>query len=397
MIDVTKKSGLIPYYLSFIFRYGFSIIQVLSVLYFKFKGFSYFDISIYMSLIALSTLIFEIPTSIFADKYGRKKSVLIGYLGTTIVFTLYPFVEITPILLLMGFINGFFATFASGSDSSLIVDNLKKKSLIQKYYVAITILFKVTGIMQGVLGFIFLTILKPEARIGNFLAIDYLWFIYAVSMLVATLIFSIGVKEINFKPSKEHSLKLSWECIRHIVKNHNLRLIFLWKFFFFIVFYAWFFLYLPYLNSFGIEIDKISLAYTLLFVVGLPFIWIGKKIFDKIKREKPFLILNYLAYFLFSLTVIFFDVKMFAYIYWYIRWNFAALFSPIESTYQETFILSKFRSTTHSIQTIVTSGGGAIGAFIGGLLLNHTTPQYAIFYSSFLIIPVIILIALLKK
>jgi MFS family permease len=397
VIDATKKSGLIPYYLSFLFRYGFSIVQVLSVLYFHSKGFSYFDISIYMSIIALSTLIFEIPTSIFADKYGRKKSVIMGYIGTTIIFALYPFVEITPILLLMGFINGFFATFASGSDTSLIVDNLKKKSYIQKYYVTITILFKVAGIMQGVLGFIFLSIFKPDARVGNFLAIDYLWFIYAFAMLIATLIFVIGVKELNFKPSKEHSFKLSWECIKYIIKQHNLRLIFLWKFFFFIVFYAWFFLYLPYLSSFGIEINKISLAYTLLFVVGLPFIWVGKKIFDKIKKEKPFLIMNYLAYFLFSITVIFFNGKMFAYVYWYIKWNFAALFSPIESSYQETFILSKFRSTTHSIQTIVTSGGGAIGAFIGGLLLNNATPQYAIFYSSFLIIPVIVLVAFLKK
>jgi MFS family permease len=394
---VTKKSGLLPYYASFIFRYGFSIVQILSVLYFKFKGFSYFDISIYMSLIALSTLIFEIPTSIFADKYGRKKSVLIGYLGTTVVFALYPFVEITSILLLMGFINGFFATFASGSDSSLIVDNLKKKSLIQKYYITITILFKVTGIMSGVLGYVFLTILNPEARIGNFLAIDYLWFIYAIAMLMSTLIFSIGVKEFNFKPSKEHSLRLSWECIKHIVQEYNLRLIFLWKFFFFIVFYAWFILYLPYLNSFGIEINNISLAYTLLFVVGLPFVWVGKKIFNRIKKEKPFLTLNYLVYFLFSITVIFFNTKMFAYIYWYVRWNFAALFAPIESSYQETFILSKFRSTTHSIQTIVTSGGGAVGAFIGGLLLNYTTPQYAIFYSSFLIIPVIICVMFLKE
>jgi MFS family permease len=389
--------GQIPYYLSFIFRYGFSIIQVLSVLYFKLKGFSYFDISLYISIIALSTLIFEIPTSIFADKFGRKKSVLIGYLGTTVIFALYPFIELTPLLLAAGLVNGFFATFASGSDSSLMVDNLKKKTLIQKYYITITILFKVAGILQGILGFIFLTLLKPEAKLGNFLAIDYLWFIYAIAMLIATAIFYFGVKELNFKPSKEHSLKLSLRCIKHIAKEHNLRLIFLWKFFFFIVFYAWFLLYLPYLSSFGIEINKISLAYTFLFVVGLAFVFLGKKMFNKIRREKPFLTLNYIIYFLFSATVIFFNTKILAYIYWYIKWNLASIFTPTESSYQETFIKSKFRSTTHSIQTIVISAGGAIGAFVGGLLLNYTNPQYAIFYSSFLIIPIIILTLFLKK
>ena len=396
MINLQHFKKLSPYYLSFIFRYGFSIVAILGVLYFNIKGFSFPAIAVYFSITSISALIFEVPTSVFADKYGRKKIVLLGFLAETIIFSLYPFVSSNITLWTLGALAGFFSTFASGSETSLIVDNLKRKELVQEYYVTRSTLFAVTGALAGLTGYLFFLFLDIKQQVGNFIAIDFLWFVYASAMLISTLIFFFKVKEKPFTKAPEKSLIFTWSSFKYILKNHNLRLIFLWTFFFMTVFHTWFFLYLPFLDSYGIKFDTISLAYILLSIAGFPCAKIGQKIYRKIKHEKQFLLLSYGGYLGWSLLVLF-PGKMFAYIYWFVRWNLPSIFKPIESAYQEEHIPEERRSTINSMQTMVNHSAFAIGPLIAGYLLTVTNPQYAIFISSLLIIPVLIVISFLKK
>ena len=396
MINLKHFRELFPYYLSFIFRYGFSIVGILGVLYFSIKGFSFPAIALYFSITAISALVFEIPTSVFADKFGRKKSVLVGFIAETIVFAMYPFVTSNLTLWTLAALAGFFSTFASGSETSLIVDNLKKKELVQEYYVTRSTLFTVTGVLSGLTGYLFFFFFDIKQQVGNFIAIDFLWFIYASAMLISTLIFLFKVHEKTFTKAKEKSLAFTWLSLKHIIKNHNLRLIFLWSLMFMTVFYTWFFLYLPYLDSYGISFDAISLAYVFLSLVGFPFAKFGQKIYQKIKHEKPFLFLSYFGYLGWSLLVLI-PGKFFAYIYWVVRWNLPSTFKPIESAYQEEYIPQERRSTINSMQTIVNQAAFAIGPLIGGYLLTITNPQNAIFFSSLLIVPVLIVISFLKK
>src|SRR3989344_1845081 len=396
MINLKHFRELFPYYLSFIFRYGFSIVAILGVLYFNLKGFSYLSIALYFSLTALSALIFEVPTSVFADKFGRKKSVLVGFCAVTIIFAFYPFVSSDVMLWTLGALAGFFSTFASGAETSLIVDNLKKKELVQEYYVTRSTLFSVTGVLSGLLGYLFFRFFDIKQSIGNFVAIDLLWFIYALAMLLSTLIFFFKVHESSFTKSKEKSLAFTWSSLKHIIDNHNLRLIFIWNFMFMIVFYTWFILYLPYLGSYGIRFDTISLAYVLLSLVGLPLAKMGQHLYHKIESEKPFLFLSYLGYLGWSLLVLV-PGTAFAYLYWFVRWNLPSIFKPIEFAYQEEHIPEKRRSTINSMQTITNQTAFVIGPLLGGYLLTVTTPQHAIFYSSLLVMPVLVVISLLKK
>ena len=396
MINLKHFRELFPYYLSFIFRYGFSIVAILGVLYFNIKGFSFQAIALYFSITSISALIFEVPTSVFADKFGRKKSVLVGFIAEVIIFSFYPFISSNLALWTLGALAGFFSTFASGSETSLVVDNLKKKELVQEYYVTRSFLFSVTGALAGLTGYLFFLFFDIKQPRGQFVAIDFLWFIYAFSMLIATLIFLFKVEEKSFVKAKEKSLLFTWSSLKHIISNHNLRLIFLWNLIFMVVFYTWFFLYLPYLDSYGIQFNTISLAYVLLSLVGLPFAKFGQWIHKKIKHEKSFLFLGYSSYLIWALLVLI-PGKMFAYVYWFIRWNFVKLFKPVEEAYKEEHIPSERRSTISSMQTIINQLGFAIGPLIGGYLLSITSPSKAIFISSLLIIPVLVIISFLKK
>lgn len=378
MINLKHFKQLLPYYLSFIFRYGFSIIGILSILYFNIKGFSYQSIAIYFSITALSTLLFEVPTSVFADKYGRRKSVLIGLIAETIIIAMYPFVSSNYALWVLGALAGFFSTFSSGSETSLIVDNLKKKELVQEYYVTRSTLFAVTGALAGLVGYLYFLFFDVKEQIGNFIAIDFLWFIYSSAMLISTLVFFFKVHEKSFNQSKEKSLAFTWSSLRYILKNRNLRLIFLWSFIFMIVFHTWFFLYLPFLDSYGIKFETISLAYILLSIIGLPFAKLGQTIYKKIKNEKSFLLFGYFAYFFWSLLVLI-PGKIFAYVYWFVRWNLASTFKPIEYAYKEEHIPKERRSTINSMQNIVNQSAFVIGPLIGAFLLSVSNPSLAIF------------------
>ncbi|MBI2125116.1 MFS transporter, partial [Candidatus Woesearchaeota archaeon] len=80
--------------------------------------------------------LFEVPTGIFGDKYGRKNSIVVGLIGW-IIFTIGllfadTFWEFFFLFMLWG-IN---VTFASGSDEAMIYDSLKqvkKEKQMQKY------------------------------------------------------------------------------------------------------------------------------------------------------------------------------------------------------------------------------------------------------------------------
>ena len=396
MINLKHVQEFLPYYLSFIFRYGFSIVSILSVLYFNLKGFSYPIIALYFSITFISALIFEVPTSVFADKFGRKKSVMITFIAEIIIFSTYPFISSNYALLALGFLNGFFSTFASGSETSLMVDNLKKKELVQEYYVTCSTLFKITGVLSGLTGYLFFLFFDIKQSIGQFVAIDFLWFIYAFSMLIAALIFWLKVDEKPFKKSTQKTFAFTWSSLKHIWTNHNLRLIFLWNLIFMIGFYTWFFLYLPYLDSYGIKFNQISLAYVFLSLAGFPMAKLGQKLYRWVKHEKPFLLLSYSFHLVWCLLVLI-PGTVFAYIYWFVRWNLVGFFKPIESAYTEKHIPTDKRSTINSMQTMVSHLGFAVGPLLGGYLLTVTTPTYAIFFSSLLIIPVIVIIAFLRK
>ena len=283
-----------------------------------------------------------------------------------------------------------------GSETSLMVDNLKKKEKVQEYYITCSTLFKVTGVLSGLTGYLFFLFFEIKQPVGRFVAIDLLWFIYAFSMLITTLIFWLKVDEKPFLKSTQNTFAFTWSSLKHIWINHNLRLIFFWNLLFMIVFYTWFFLYLPHLDSYGIKFNQISLAYVFLSLAGFPTAKLGQKLYRWIKHEKPFLQWSYSFYFVWCLLVLI-PGTVFAYIYWFVRWNSVGFFKPIEGAYTEEYIPTEKRSTINSMQTMVGHLGFAIGPLLGGYLLTVTTPTYAIFFSSLLIIPIIVIIGFLRK
>lgn len=108
--------------------------------------------SIYNIVIAL----FEIPTGIFGDKFGHDKSVIIGLLGTSLIFLLFAFSNTFFMIVLVQISLGFFATCISGSDigslSTLLksVEPEENRNIFSKIYAISTASMLMSYLLSGI-------------------------------------------------------------------------------------------------------------------------------------------------------------------------------------------------------------------------------------------------------
>jgi len=99
------------YLSSFISSLYNGIIGSLFVVYLLAINFNPAQIGITLAAQRISIIVFEIPTGIFADRYGRKKSVLISFFLFSILFLIWFFAKNFYLLILISMMGGLAYTF----------------------------------------------------------------------------------------------------------------------------------------------------------------------------------------------------------------------------------------------------------------------------------------------
>jgi MFS family permease len=100
---------------------------VLTLFYFE-RGLTSSQILILLMFWSGAVLIGEVPTGMFADRFGAKYSFLCGSVLKIISIVLLLFAYDPWMFFLYSFINGFSVTFFSGADEALIYDSLKESN-----------------------------------------------------------------------------------------------------------------------------------------------------------------------------------------------------------------------------------------------------------------------------
>ncbi|PLS17127.1 MFS transporter [Bacillus sp. M6-12] len=103
-----------------------SFIQPVMTLFYIEKGLTESHILWIMMFWSGAVLLAEVPTGIFADKYGAKASFLTGSFFKFISVGLLLFADEPWLFMLCSFINGCSVTFFSGADEALLYDSLKE-------------------------------------------------------------------------------------------------------------------------------------------------------------------------------------------------------------------------------------------------------------------------------
>ncbi len=102
------------------------------ILFFREMGMTFFQIGILFSIREISTNILEIPTGVFADAFGRRKSMIISFLSYLISFAIFSFL---PNFYIYAVAMIFFASgeaFRSGTHKAMILEYLKIKGIQDK-------------------------------------------------------------------------------------------------------------------------------------------------------------------------------------------------------------------------------------------------------------------------
>lgn len=100
------------------------LIKVVYTLFYQQRGIPLLEVGIILGAFQLSKILFEIPTGVVADKYGRKISLIIG----SVLFEAYLIMTLLGNSFIIFFISmllqGIAVTFISGSDSAIFVDSI---------------------------------------------------------------------------------------------------------------------------------------------------------------------------------------------------------------------------------------------------------------------------------
>lgn len=103
------------------------------ILFWQENGLSMTQITLLQSAFAISTILLEIPTGYFADKFGRKSTLIISSVLLLLGISLYSIGHDFFGFLIAEIVWGGGLAFMSGADSAFVYDTLKEKNL-EKHY-----------------------------------------------------------------------------------------------------------------------------------------------------------------------------------------------------------------------------------------------------------------------
>lgn len=330
-------------------------------IYFRDIGFSYTQIASFTSVMLLSLFIFEVPTGIVADLYGRKISVAIGLIICGISPIIIASNNSYLLILICYIFIGLGMTFISGAEEALIVDNLKfhnREDLIKEYYIKLSSFIGLGTVVAYLIG----------AAIVKYIGITPLWYIWGGGYLLSALLLNF-IKEHGFRPIKSkkglistifHPVKLSFHQIvtnktflNYLIGSSLLTVMFvqrdIWNIF---------------LVDRGISESMLSIiaSITSLCIMILP--WFSRRV-SQIKKA---LLMTTALRVIILLSVLIVDREriLLGVILFIILGSLEAFESPLTSTYVQSVVKSENRATMGSLMSMIYSLLGAIaGVMIG--------------------------------
>jgi len=231
------------------FNHLYFYIAVITFIYMQ-KGLDLFQMVCLEVVFVLFILFGEVPTGIFADKYGRKTSIItycLLFLVSEIIFLLgHGF----WMLALSSAIAGTAISFYSGAGEALLYDSLKEQKqqhLMKKHMGTINASVIVAGAIAAIIGSVMATDLSLKSLL---LLIQMV----IASAIIGTL-FSLTLKEPKYKHKIEtNPFKLFSSGIKQIKSNPSLMRIVALSIFSTPFFYVITLLYQPYFKSLGINV-----------------------------------------------------------------------------------------------------------------------------------------------
>ncbi len=120
----------VAYILSFLSELYFPIV---AWLFFYLRYLDFKQIAIITAIHVITSNLFEIPTGVFADLFGRKKAIFLSFFVCSFVMFAYPFNSLFWVFVVLEVLGGITNALLSGSLEALVYDTLKEANEESKY------------------------------------------------------------------------------------------------------------------------------------------------------------------------------------------------------------------------------------------------------------------------
>ena len=386
---MTPTTTLLPFYLESVIFNLFFILMPFETLYFLSIGLAPTQIGIIIAMWPLAMLLTDIPTGAIADIYGRKFSVIFGFLLSGLLFMAIPFTSNYYWFLVIYAILGIANTFMTGSYDAWVIDLLKSKNLnskIKSYFSKYHILLNISIVFAGLMG----------TFLVGLLGLNVIWFCSSFAFLASSIIL-LFAKE-KYDKQKFISIKKSFtnaffQTKRAILFSFKHHVLFYLTFASFILAIACnfdeFITWTPLLKQFSLPDSWFGYLLSSSSIVGALALMFSNKLSKKLGDKKSLILITLLGALAGILILIANNLIMLIFLF-LSTYFLANIIIPIRANYFHKFIPSKMRATIGSIDSTLNSLGSIIFFIIAGFLIDKIGARYTIVLTSALMLIVVI-------
>ncbi|MBW2984612.1 MFS transporter [Candidatus Woesearchaeota archaeon] len=379
-----------------------AVVEPIVVVYFALKGFTFSELSFALVGFFIAPFIFEVPTGVVADVFGRKLSVVLSFLLMGIGAAYVPFVSNFVMLFALLFFIGFAKTLSSGADQAWVVDNIrynKRPGLIHEFYLKSQSLNMAAFVGSGLLT-AWLIVLLGKGVLLNFrgvdlIGLDFLWFVYAAGFIVPALILlftreHLVTRRIHPRHFARHSMNKFRLGFRHSFDNPIIFHLLLAAFFMAFAGNIFGIAYQPFLVGLGIPTHYLGYMTSIIGGFGIFVPFIARRLSRLIKKEKYYLtfvaavnaVLIFAAFFVVSPFVGLTLIILLA--------NVGNFEQAIEKPYFQKYLESHIRATVASFESMFVHVGGALAMLLGGFLADLIGPRLTLTSAAVFVLPALV-------
>lgn len=335
--------------------YGFFLSVPIIVLFWQNNGLSMFEVMLLQSLFGFTVITLEVPSGYFADNFGRRKTLILASIFSTVGIAAYSLGNSFPDFIVGETLWAFGVSLISGANSAIFYDTLVELDKEEKYKE-----------LWGKAGSYYMFSGALAAAIGGLIAGYQLrWALFAqipVFALMIPLAYSLKEPKHHREVSEKEAKKMQ-TVVKEVLQRPELRNLIFYGALIYAALQTAFMFYQPYFKLTGLEIAKFGFAFAGFNIVSALGSKYAHQIEDKIGRKYSLFMLAVLvasSLFLMSQVVLIISIVFIG------LQQFARGFSkPVISDYINKIIDSENRSTILSTHSL-----------IGKLFMSISTPIF---------------------
>lgn len=193
-------------------------------------GLTYTQMFLIETVFAVCLFLFEVPTGVIADKYGRKVSVFCGSLIFGISFVVIGFTTFIPLFIIAQIIASLGMSLISGADSALVYENAKLKNKTDKQAAVIASRYEAFSSAGSLIampvGTVFVSLFQKEGVITteytNSLAATF-WITGFVTILSTIVILFVKEPPVSNEVKSKSAFKHALDGFTTLFKSKEIR------------------------------------------------------------------------------------------------------------------------------------------------------------------------------